>query len=155
MINKFIVFFSFLYFSHIIVLFFLGEFELLPFSNTFDSNNKLFIYKYEYGLDFYMRFKHLYIYYFVTFFYLTFVHTSLIFYLKKFNNRLLFLIIYFFGMFFFSFVFYYFHVYDDTISRIFWFYIDSLLYYFGIILSFMLVSIVYTKHFFRIYDKFR
>lgn len=157
-IKKYIIYFVLLYFIQIIILVILEEFKVykLPYAKGFDTNNNLFIFKTLYGFDLKMKLKHLYIYYFITYFYLTLVHTGLIFFCSIINKYSKKVIVYLIGMLLFSFLYYFFHaiiVYTD-LERILWFYLDALLYYHIYTISiFMFVNLIFSILFFNLKSK--
>jgi hypothetical protein len=155
-IKQFFKFFFLLYFIHVVLVFVLGEFDLLPFASSFESTNDLFVIYYAQGFNFYMRFKHLYIYYFITFLYLTLVHTYLIFLTFNFKNKLKKIIVYIFGTFILSFIMYY--CKEFTIFNLdqFWFVFENYIYnvvfhYLYINCLFMIINLIFTKIYFNYY----
>lgn len=151
--KRLLIYFVLLFFTQIIVLLILGEFKIyeIPYTKSFNTNNNLLVYKSVHSFDFKMRLKHLYIYYFITYFYLTLVHTGLIFFCNLFNKKVIKLFVYMVGMFFLSFIFYFIHAIntDQDLERILWFYFDAVFYYhIYTICIFMLVNLIFSLLFF-------
>jgi hypothetical protein len=156
-IKQFLKFFLILYLIHVVFILIFGELDLLPFDlNSERPYDELYVIYCNQGFNFFMRLKYIYIYYFITFLYLTLVHTYLIFLTFNFKNKLKKIIIYVFGMFVLSFIMYYscnvfvnFHFLDK-----FWFIFENYIYnvvsyYLYINCLFMIINLIFTKIYFN------
>jgi hypothetical protein len=149
--KQFFKFFLILYLIHVVFILIFGELDFLSWGSSFDSNNDIFVYKYAHGLDFYLRFKYLYIYYFITVCYLTICHTLLFFVSMRYKNKIIKIIFYLLGIIILSYVFY--CIYLNSISiRVFWYFIDDVFYYYFIeVCIFMIINLIFTKIYFNYY----
>jgi hypothetical protein len=121
----------------------------LPWSSSMRINND---YSIDEGnlTDFYIMFKYLYVYYLVSYFYLTLIHSFLLFLIINIKNTLLRIFIYFSLTFVFS-VFLYFlnSLFNHRISyyRFFVYYSNALIDYFYLICLFLFVNFVFSLFF--------
>ena len=153
-IKQFFKFFLILYLIHVVFILIFGELDFLSWGSSFDSNNDIFVYKYAHGLDFYLRFKYLYIYYFVTVCYLTICHTLLFFASMRYKNKIIKIILYLLGILILSFGPYSILLkFDHEFIRIVWYFIDDVFYYYFIeVCIFMIINFIFTKIYFNYYN---